>query len=426
MENFVDYYKILNLGRNATEKEIKLAYLKALRNCNLEEKSNIKSANNTAEKQMLLIIKASEVLLNPAKRRQYNKKYDERKRGTAYTNVYVEDTAKYVPTEDYSEVWQKVEAQAKERKAKQAESIKPSIEKSKQPQASQQSLTNKSAESVRSKKTTSTSKTTTKGEKTSKNIASSSKNQTKTASNNTKTTSRSKTSTKQQKSKLPQWILNLKVRKNDNFLSYLYRNRYTIAIATAATITISVGARNLKDKKDDEIIATVTASETTEYMPEEMPTEAMPIVEEPQVTENTGIIRLERVHKIVPGDILSQFSIDSNTTQEEIKRVNGMNSNTVVLGTNLIIPYIIEEEDLDFYTQSATYTPGMSLDDYAKEYETNADTIAKLNPEAVSFDGTKYVVTTDSLLVPNFITKSDYEVLKAAERIKQKSYTNGN
>ena len=66
----------------------------------------------------------------------------------------------------------------------------------------------------------------------------------------------------------------------------------------------------------------------------------------------------------------------------------------------------------------------MSIEDFAKEYETNVGTLETLNPEAIDYNGSQYVISTDSLVVPNFITKEDFEVLKAAERIQQKSKIN--
>ena len=195
----------------------------------------------------------------------------------------------------------------------------------------------------------------------------------------------------------------------------------TLVVAVAG----SVMAMASSNKDEEEI--TFAVVETTDYNPEnEMAAETTEVVEE--TTEATeakdNSIILYRIHRVVEGDILSVYSKDSNTTIEELKRVNNRTSNHVVLGTDYIIPYIIEPEDLKFYTQVAQYDPFMSIEDFAKEYETNVGTLETLNPEAIDYNGSQYVISTDSLVVPNFITKEDFEVLKAAERIQQKSKIN--
>ena len=107
---------------------------------------------------------------------------------------------------------------------------------------------------------------------------------------------------------------------------------------------------------------------------------------------------------------------------EEIKNYNGITSNNVVLGTKIFIPYIIAPEDLPYYTKVETYQ-GEDLEQYAESFETEAETICKLNPEAAKWDGTRYVVATDSLIVPDFITKEECLIRKANDRNEQKTLT---
>ena len=107
---------------------------------------------------------------------------------------------------------------------------------------------------------------------------------------------------------------------------------------------------------------------------------------------------------------------------EEIKNYNGITSNNVVLGTKIFIPYIIAPEDLPYYTKVETYQ-GEDLEQYAESFETEAETICKLNPEAAKWDGTQYVVATDSLIVPDFITKDECLIRKANDRNKTKTLT---
>ena len=71
----------------------------------------------------------------------------------------------------------------------------------------------------------------------------------------------------------------------------------------------------------------------------------------------------------------------------------------------------------------------MSLSTFASTNETDINTLLRLNPEAIEVktensNGVTYYVTSDTLTVPNFISKSEYKSLKAqtTEYVK----TNGN
>jgi curved DNA-binding protein len=66
---FIDYYKILGLGRNATEADIKKAYRKLARKYHPDLNPN--DAN--AKKQFQQVNEANEVLSDPEKRKKYDK-----------------------------------------------------------------------------------------------------------------------------------------------------------------------------------------------------------------------------------------------------------------------------------------------------------------------------------------------------------------
>ena len=66
---FVDYYKILNISKGATEKEIKSAYRKLARKYH----PDINPDNKDAEKKFKEINEANEVLSDPEKRKKYDK-----------------------------------------------------------------------------------------------------------------------------------------------------------------------------------------------------------------------------------------------------------------------------------------------------------------------------------------------------------------
>jgi curved DNA-binding protein len=67
--NFVDYYKILGIGKSATLKEIKQAYRKLARKYHPDLNPN----NKDAKKNFQQINEANEVLSDPEKRKEYDK-----------------------------------------------------------------------------------------------------------------------------------------------------------------------------------------------------------------------------------------------------------------------------------------------------------------------------------------------------------------
>ena len=66
--NYIDYYKILGLNKNATQSEIKKAYRKLARKYHPDVNPN----NDEAEKKFKQINEANEVLSNPENRKKYD------------------------------------------------------------------------------------------------------------------------------------------------------------------------------------------------------------------------------------------------------------------------------------------------------------------------------------------------------------------
>lgn len=216
-------------------------------------------------------------------------------------------------------------------------------------------------------------------------------------------------------------ILKLEVQKNDTPQKYIIRNKKVFGTILALTVVSgAMGIRHAnKNLEKEEISFQSTISSTEEATIEPRTDDVINPTSETEAVEQT--ITIYRVHKAVPGDTLSQFSANAGVSMEEIKRINAMKDDNVLLGKSYIIPYIIEAEDLHIYTSLAPYDANTSLEAYAREYETDPDTLWKINPDEITLEvNSGYQVFSDTLLVPNFVTKNEYREIKAVERVTQR------
>lgn len=203
----------------------------------------------------------------------------------------------------------------------------------------------------------------------------------------------------------------------DNLPKFIIRNRVTIgSLLLAGTLILVPKHAFSPDVTSDQTPAVPGATDTLK----------------PGSDIEDDAIVLNRIHVVKYGETVSEYSKESNSTIKYIAKVNDLEVNyddsvNIQAGQKITIPYVIDKEDLSYYTSSKNLPDGMLLSAFASMNNTDIDTLLRLNPEAIEVDNKDpenitYYVLSDSLTVPDFISKSEYKSLKAqtekAEKVK--------
>lgn len=204
----------------------------------------------------------------------------------------------------------------------------------------------------------------------------------------------------------------------DNIPKFIIRNRKSLCGIIVAGVLITSAVT----KSNDPVTKPSVEQPTTPVTD--------PVISEDDTVENiSDKIVLNRVHVIEFGETLSEYSEDSNTTVEEIKRINNIkDENIIESGKKIVIPYIISKDDLKYYVSSTEYDSNIPLETYAALYETDVETLLQLNKEAIdkvvlSTGQTAYMPISNTLQVPSFISKN---VLDAQKEVSTGAYTKTN
>lgn len=204
----------------------------------------------------------------------------------------------------------------------------------------------------------------------------------------------------------------------DNVPKFIIRNRKSLCGIIVAGVLIT----SVVTKSNDPVTKPSVEKPTTPVTD--------PVISEDDTVENiSDKIVLNRVHVIEFGETLSEYSEDSNTTVEEIKRINNIkDENIIESGKKIVIPYIISKDDLKYYVSSTEYDSNIPLETYAALYETDVETLLQLNKEAIdkvvlSTGQTAYMPISNTLQVPSFISKN---VLDAQKEVSTGAYTKTN
>lgn len=176
----------------------------------------------------------------------------------------------------------------------------------------------------------------------------------------------------------------------DNVVKFTIRNRIFLASLAALIIVLSHAMANTNEN-GNVIDSDLLAGEDQSVVSMNVDSEDVNLIE---------------IHTIEFGESLSSLSIKSNSTINSIKSLNGLKSDTIYAGSKIKVPYYIAGEDLKYYTKVVS-AGNLSIYELANMYSTDVDTIISLNKDAVtSIDGVS-VLMTDSVVVPEFISRKE-------------------
>ena len=184
----------------------------------------------------------------------------------------------------------------------------------------------------------------------------------------------------------------LKLKRNDDASHYIMRNRGKALIAAGLAVTLITG------------MFTPTAGKPTE------PPVIVDPITEPSPLENP-ILTIMRTYTVGAGDTLSGLAEEANCTKQEIKDLNDMDTDYLYYQDTISVPYHIPEDEIGRYTTVELYNDE-NLYDFAEAYETNPESLEKLNPDTIIEVNGSYAVTSDTIVVPTF-APYDYNANKA-------------
>ncbi len=172
--------------------------------------------------------------------------------------------------------------------------------------------------------------------------------------------------------------------RGDNGYTFIARNRGKVVAATLAAFLCMTN-----------VVPGMSSSQAEQPQTTEIST-ANTTEEEPEMI-------VIRHYTVKAGDTLSELAEDANCTQADIKNYNQdvIYDGILRFDTEIDIPYHIPEDEVSSYTTSAEYN-GENLDEYAASYNTDKESLIKLNEESIIDTGNEYAVISDTLAVPTF------------------------
>ena len=199
-------------------------------------------------------------------------------------------------------------------------------------------------------------------------------------------------------------IGSMKKKEADDFTSYIIRNRQVLSIGILATILASSFVFN--------------SNKTSGFSEHDVNDKSV----ESESTESVDTYTLMKRYEVVRGDDLGRVAKYCDTTPELIMKYNNMPSQKLRKGDIIYIPYIIDKNDLSYYTSQVDCSDSnLSLEKLATFYSTDVDTLKLLNSHNIRMlsDDT-CVIFGNQLIVPNFITRDNLSALKQEQKVKEK------
>lgn len=192
--------------------------------------------------------------------------------------------------------------------------------------------------------------------------------------------------------------------KSDDILTYLMRNRRTFI----GLILVFYLLSGITNDKDNVVLPSDVSGEE--------------IIENNNSSNLIDGYSLYKVYKVKEGDTLSKLALDANTTVEKLKNINKLYGDNITVGQKIKIPYYIAKDEIKYYTKSIEIDlNNVSFNDIAEEYGTDERTLYSLNIEVFYYDGEKYIITSNSILVPTFPTDEEVNELKAKDSYRKVS-----
>ncbi len=185
----------------------------------------------------------------------------------------------------------------------------------------------------------------------------------------------------------------LKLKRNDDASHYIMRNRGKALVAAGLAVALVTGM--FSGTKDTTPVSDPITTETSDFL-------AKPV--EPTIT-------ITRIYTVEAGDTLSGLAEEANCTKQEIKDLNDMDTDYLYYQDTISVPYHIPEDEIGRYTTVELYNDE-NLYDFAEAYETNPESLEKLNPDTIIEVNGSYAVTSDTIVVPTF-APYDYNANKA-------------
>ncbi len=180
---------------------------------------------------------------------------------------------------------------------------------------------------------------------------------------------------------------------------FVINHKKSVAVGIAVVMVLSTGGFNSssKNRANDSSKIITNIEQTTVSQQEEIQSR----------------LTLTRMYTIKAGDTLSGIAENARTTMNRLQEINNIKTASIIrMGATIEVPYNINKEDEEYYTETIA-VEDMSLEDIAAKYETTVETLKTLNEESINYlSDDSYIILSDTLVVPKFPTIKEVNAMK--------------